>query len=117
MPFNKLLFPKQENLNRVQGEVEQSVQQIEGRIADLEARPVVVATAPAVQGQVARGPRGPAGAQGPTGPKGDSAVEWQGTETAYNALSVKDANTTYYTTSSTHRKIFRGALLFSSVSV
>ena len=57
------------------------------------------------------------GGRGPKGDTGTGLSVWEGTETAYNALSVKDNNTQYYTTSATHRKIFKGALLFSSVTI
>ena len=92
MPFDKLLG-KNEELNRVQGNIERSVQEIEGRIADVELTRSTSAPTPTAQSQQAaeanrvsaipgpRGAQGPKGdpgsdgaqgPQGPQGPKGDT---------------------------------------------
>ena len=72
MPFNKLLGRNTE-LNRVQGNIEQSVNEIEGRVTDLEARPVV--SAEPVVGPP--GPPGPPGRDGVSG-SGDGSPGSQG---------------------------------------
>ena len=72
MPYDKLLT-NDENLNRIQNQVEEGFNDIEGRLTDLEqAEPVAPQIQPEASGVGERGPQGPRGPEGQQGPKGDT---------------------------------------------